>query len=82
MLKRFEEKKLIEYQENENGCDAVKMIGYNFLNDPEFYYAYKTKKETEWTGRILSTIGLAEITQYISLGYEFREKEIVNDFPN
>lgn len=30
----------------------LKLVGYNYMNDPQFYVKYKNKGEKEWSGRM------------------------------
>lgn len=74
----FEKKNLIDYHVAGDGKKYPRLIGYNYLNDPEFYVAYRKIGETKWTNRLPRKIALTEVSEYLIKGYEFREKDITN----
>jgi hypothetical protein len=75
-LELFEEKKLIDYQTIEDGHIYPRIIGYNFLNDPEFFVAYRKKGETEWVRRMPMNSDISDIIKHAEQDYEFRDVDI------
>jgi len=82
ILKVFKEKKLIDYQMIETGDILPRLIGYNYLEDPEFYIAYRKKGQKEWEGRIPKNIDLKTMLKYINKGYEFEDKNFTSKLLN
>lgn len=81
-LTLFEKKDLIEYIKIGYKHIYPKIKGYNYINDPEFYIAYRTKNSKKWNGRISTPITLFDVVSFMNYGYEFREKDITNCFFN
>lgn len=81
-LKEFEKRGLVKYHITESGHTYPKITGYNYMNDPEFFIAYRKKGEINWTGRISTPADLSDIVRHVNCGYEFREKDIANRFFN
>ncbi len=82
ILNILEKKKLIEYRIIETGEICPRLIGYNYLEDPEFYIAYKKKNRTKWEGRIPKIIELETILKYIQKGYEFEDSTFISKLLN
>jgi len=82
VLEIFEEKKLIDYQMIETGEMLPRLIGYNYLNDPEFYVPYRKKGDTEWSSRISRNTENKILINYLAKGYEFKENNLVEKILN
>lgn len=77
VLKYFERKRLIDYQMIEDGKLYPRLIGYNYLNDPEFFIAYRKKGATEWDERMSTITDTRTIMQRLLEGCEFERYESI-----
>lgn len=81
-IKAFEKKGLIEYVISESGDTYPKLIGYNYINDPEFFIQYRKKGEKIWDGRMATPITLLNVVYCLNEGNEFKDKDITGCFFN
>lgn len=82
VLEIFEKEGLLEYVVSNTGEKYPKLIGYNYLNDTDFYLAYRKKGEEKWHGRISRNKYIQNAIEYQENGYEFREKNIISKLFN
>ena len=74
-LNAFEKKELIDYIEL-NAQIFPRLIGYNYVNDPELFIIFKEKNSTEWDYRSPTPITLLDAVEFVKKEYEFKDKNI------
>lgn len=75
----FKLKNLVEDYESPSGTTYPKLIGYNYLNDPEFYLSFRKKGEDGWNGRSLvdKKIQLT-VLRHLNNKEEIKEQEFLD----
>jgi hypothetical protein len=66
--------RLLDKVSSSSGKDYPRIVGYNYLNDTELYVAYRSKGETNWTGRFPTPrINFYEVQKILDSGCEFKD---------